>query len=125
MILFLRAIAWFNFHLRCGGWQRTILFCENNEDAVLLGSTMRTFIVEYPVPEQCTIERVIVAVVAFHGCASVETVGDIGHRDQPLVNWPCLAEADARVPTSASCYHFVEDIWIVAPVKPKLKFIQI
>ncbi len=104
MILFLRAIALFDSHSRCRGWQRTILFCENNEDAMLLGPTMRTFIVEYPISEQCTVERVIVAVVAFHGCPSVETVGDIGHRDQPLVNWPCPADADSSVPTLAPCY---------------------
>jgi hypothetical protein len=31
-----------------------------------------------------------------------------------LDDWLCLAEADASVPTSASCYHVEEDIRVVA-----------
>jgi hypothetical protein len=40
-------------------------------------------------------------------------------------DWLCLAEADASVPTSASCYHVEEDIRILAIVEAILKFSEI
>ena len=42
-----------------------------------------------------------------------------------LADWLCSAEADASVPTSASCYHVEENIRILAIVEAILKFRQI
>lgn len=40
-------------------------------------------------------------------------------------DWLCAAEADASVPTSASCYHVKKDIRILAIVEAILKLRQI
>src|SRR5208282_5707338 len=40
-------------------------------------------------------------------------------------DWLCAAEADASVPTSASCYHVEKDIRILAIVEAILKLRQI
>ncbi len=46
-----------------------------------------------------------------------ETVTDSNRLRPQLDDWLCPAEADASVPTSASCYHVEEDTRVLAIVE--------